>query len=133
LWAVITTSSRHRLSRWVSWGKWPCATEAVKGAERHVLLVGHAAAQATQADTRQADQPGKIAFPKLLCGRRITLLERAKPARDGAFGGSDAMGSGPPRQRRAGECGDVIVPPASRSSQQNGSGSQPIAGEQGII
>src|SRR5262249_9043905 len=62
------------------------AAEAVKGTERHVLLIGQTPWPVLQLLAGQADQTGKVALPELLDRGGIARPKALQPARDGAVG-----------------------------------------------
>ena len=62
------------------------AIEALEGAERHVLLVGHATGDAPETGPRQPDEPAEVGFPEVLGRGAISLLEHHDQARDGPVG-----------------------------------------------
>src|SRR5262249_42971592 len=62
------------------------AAEAVKGAQRDVLLVGHAPLDLAQFRARQAHQAAEVPLPQRLGGGAVPLLELFEPERDVAGG-----------------------------------------------
>jgi hypothetical protein len=58
------------------------AEEAVKGAQDHVLLVGHAPGSRLEGSPGQAHQAVEVVPPDVACGLAITVAGLVDPARD---------------------------------------------------
>src|SRR5262249_47728584 len=62
------------------------ATEAVEGAQRHVLSVSRKPAAPCQLPVRESDEAVEVPLPEGLHGGVVALLEISDPVRDRTFG-----------------------------------------------